>query len=541
MTGASLEAPQPVRLSPGAIAGCVALLLLHAVLAWLIREPGITVRNDDALYVLLARSLGGGHFLDQHLQGAPPHALYPPGYPALLLLIGWLGGERLDLFLAANIVLSVASLALTFDLVRRHWSVATAFLVLGALVANNSLVRYAGSLVSEPAYLFLSTLVLWLLSRSRADARTLTLATVAAIAAGLTRNVGVVLLAAMVAWLLLERRYRAAFLVALAGGMVLGGWLLRVFLLPDEFRTVGRSYAEDVERMMDRGGRYFLFKRAKIGVVYATTHLPQSLPVPGVSQTGSSLAVWGWLLAALIPVGLIAWWRRRWRLGAMYVVGYLLLLGLWRMSSPRFLAVLLPLLVMALLIPFAEWGGTRWRRLGVGIAAVLTLLLGLRGFELWREDWVAIRGCDRSQPLGPSPCFNEDARAFFRLAERSAGVVPPEGVVLTAREATYAYYSGRTAWYLNTAFSPDSLDILPGLRQRGIGWVLLGHTHTSEPWALAPALAQDCDRLDLALEEAPRSALFRIRPESEGAGDGQACRALEAYRADSTPVPRSRK
>ena len=182
MTGASLEAPQPVRLSPGAMAGLAALLLLHAVLAWLIREPGITVRNDDALYVLLARSLGGGHFLDQHLQGAPPHALYPPGDPALLLLIGWLGGERLDLFLGVNILLSAASLALTFDLVRRRWSVATAFLVLGALVANNSLVRYAGSLVSEPAYLFLSTLVLWLLSRGRADARTLTLATVVAIA-----------------------------------------------------------------------------------------------------------------------------------------------------------------------------------------------------------------------------------------------------------------------------------------------------------------------------------------------------------------------
>ena len=203
--------------------------------------------------------------------------------------------------------------------------------------------------------------------------------------------------------------------------------------------------------------------------------------------------------------------------------------------------VLLPLLVMAVLIPFAEWLGTRWRRLGVGIAAALALLFSLRGFELWREDWMAIRDCDRSQPLGPSPCFNEDARAFFRLAERSAAVVPPEGVVLTAREATYAYYSGRTAWYLNTAFTPDSLNILPGLRQRGIGWVLLGHTHTSEPWALAPALAQSCDRLDLVLEESPRSALFRVRAEGEGQGDGQACRALEAYRADSTPVPTSRK
>ncbi len=541
MTGAALDARQPVRLSTAAIAALVALLLMHAILAWLIREPGITVRNDDALYVLLARSLGGGHFLDRHLQGAPPHALYPPGYPALLLLIGWLGGERLDLFLGVNVLLSVASLALSFDLVRRHWSLTTAFLVLGALVANNSLVRYAGSLVSEPAYLFFSTLVLWLLSRSRADARVLTFATLITIVAGLTRNVGVVLLAAMVGWLLLERRPRAALLVALAGGVVLGGWLFRVFLLPDEFRTVGRSYAEDVERMVERGGLFFLYKRAKIGVVYATTFLPQSLPIPAVSGNPTSLAVWGWFLAAVIPVGLLATWRRRWRLAVLYVAGYLLLLGLWRMSSPRFLAVLLPLLVMAVLIPFAEWLGSYRRRLGLGLAVALTVLLALRGFELWREDWVAIRDCDRSQALGSSPCFNSDARAFFRLAERSAAVVPPDGVVLTAREATYAYYSGRTAWYLNTAFTPDSVNILPGLEARGIGWVLLGHTHTSEPRELAPALARSCDRLDLVLEEAPRSSLFRVRPMSEGSGDGRACQALLIYRADSTPVPTSRK
>ncbi len=266
MTGAEASQTERSRLTVAAVAGLAGLLGLHLVLAWLIREPGITVRNDDALYLLLSRSLAHGQFRDLHLAGAPPHALYPPGYPALLLFLGAIGGERLDFFLAVNACLSVASLWLTFDLVRRRWSVPVAFLVLVPLAVNNTLVRYAGSLISEPPYLFLSTLALWLLSRGAVGPRLLALGTVVIVAAGLTRSVGVVLLAAVVGWLLLERRWRAALLVGAVGGLFIGGWLLRTFLLPDEFRTIGRSYAEDLERMVNLGGDFYLTKRFRIAV-----------------------------------------------------------------------------------------------------------------------------------------------------------------------------------------------------------------------------------------------------------------------------------
>ena len=529
------------RFTTATLAATAGLLIAHAILAWLIREPGITVRNDDALYLLLSRSLAGGHFNDAHLQGAPPHALYPPGFPATLLLLRGLVGERFDAFLALNVCFSTVALALTFDLVRRYWSVSVGLLVLLPLVVNNSLVRYAGSLISEPAYLCFSALTLWLVLRGPVDRRTLTLATLSLIVAGLTRSVGVVLLAAMVGWLLLERRWRAAVVVGLVGGLCIGGWLLRTFLLPPEFRTIGRSYAEDVERMVARGGGYWVYKRFKIGVLYASVHLPLSLPFPGMVEGSPLGAAWGWVMASIIPVGLVAMWRRRWRVVVLYIVGYVVLLAAWRMSSPRFLAVLLPLLVTALAVPFLGRFALRRPRLGWGIALVLMGMLTAGGLRGWWADWQQIRHCDRAHPLAGPGCFEPDARSFFRLAREAGRVVPPDGVVLAAREATFAYYSGRQTWYLNTAFTPDSVHILDGLLQRGVDYVLLGHTHTTEVKTLAPALAADCRRLDLLLREPPRSLLFRIRPPAEGEGDPAACIAIAAYRSDSTPVPRTRK
>ncbi|MBK6420807.1 MAG: hypothetical protein IPF77_01060 [Gemmatimonadetes bacterium] len=541
MNGAEGSPTAGSRLSTLAVAALVLLLGLHLVLAWLIREPGITVRNDDALYLLLARSLAHGQFRDLHLAGAPPHALYPPGYPVFLLVLGALGGERIDLFLAANICLSVASLWLTFDLVRRRWSVPVAFLVLIPLAVNNTLVRYAGSLISEPPYLFLGTFALWLLSRGAVGPRLLAAGTVVIVAAGLTRSVGVVLLAAVVGWLFLERRPRAAILVGAIGGLCIGGWLLRTFLLPDEFRTIGRSYAEDLERMVHLGGDFYLTKRFRIGVFYATVFLPEALPIPGVREGTQAITLWGAALAALVPVGLVLWWRRGWTLGAAYVVGYVVLLAMWRMSSPRFLAVILPLLMAAIVVPLSGWRGPALRRAGLGLAGLLVLLLVVEAGRRWNADWQALAGCNRADPLGAPGCFPPDTRSFFRLARRVPEVVPADGVVLTAREATFAYYSGRTGAYLNRAFTPDSAHILPGLERQGVGYVLLGHTHSTEVRLLAPALARDCQRLDLLLAEPERSALFRIRSPAEGPGDLRACTALQVYRADSTPVARQRK
>ncbi len=527
------------RLSPAVWASLGGVLLVHALLAWLIREPGITARNDDAIYLLLSRSLRDFHYLDSHLLGAPPHALYPPGYPGILALLTSMAGERLDLLLAFNILCSCASLGLLFDLVRRRWSVLLGFAVTVPLALNWMLLQYAGSLISEPLYLLCSVAALWFLGAASGSRQALGWGIVLVMLAGLTRTAGAALAGALVLWLLLERRPRMAVVAGVLAALTIGAWVAWVFLLPDEYRTIGRSYAEDVERMVFRGGDYYLYKRWKISLLYTKEFLPDVLAAPGVRSV-NGLAAWGWLLVAGALAGLVALWRR-WRLAALYLVAYAGVLVSWRMSSPRFLSVIVPLVVVAVLLPSGDWLLRRHRAAGLAVTAALAVLLSLGGLGRWREDRQALAGCDRARPLEQPGCFAEDHRSFFRLARRFGELSSPEAVAVTAREATFAYYSGRRTAYLNASLPTDSSAFIPGLAERGIGFVVLGHTNGAEPQKLAPQLSGECRWVDLVGEVPPRTYLFRLRSLPDSAPETPACQALARYVADTTAVPRLRK
>src|SRR5947208_2331750 len=66
----------------GALAAAAAVAVID------LRPVGIL--HDDAMYVILARSLATGQgFRYLNLPGAPPASHFPPGYPALLAVITW--------------------------------------------------------------------------------------------------------------------------------------------------------------------------------------------------------------------------------------------------------------------------------------------------------------------------------------------------------------------------------------------------------------------------------------------------------------------
>jgi hypothetical protein len=246
------------------------------------------------------------------------------------------------------------------------------------------------------------------------------------------------------------------------------------------------------------------------------------------------------MLVATAVAGLVLLWRR-WRLAALYLMVYAGVLVSWRMSSPRFLAVILPLVMVAAMLPLGDWLARRKPRLGPGLALALALVLSAGGLGRWWEDWRAISGCDRSAALDRPGCYPEDHRSFFRLAQRMGEVTGPEAVAVTAREATFAYYSGRRTAYLNASFPADSSSYVAALRQRGVGFVVLGHTNGGEPQNLAPRLSGECRWLDVFAEEPPRTYLFQVRSTPWPDSLAPACRAIAGYLADSTAVPRLRK
>lgn len=525
--------------TPALWAGLGLVLLIHVVLAWLVREPGITTRNDDAVYVYLSRAVQALQYRNLFAVDLAPHTQYPPAYPLVLAVLSALFGERLDLFLAVNILFSAAALGLLFDLFRRRFSAATAFLVLVPSALNPWLLRYSGSILAEAPYLLLSAVTLWLVERDAARARP-GLATVTALAAALTRSVGVALPAALGLWALSLRQWRRAAMIAVAGAVVLGSWFAWMMTHPPaESEARNRSYASTVRTAAsDVRGRY-LPQRWVVARTYLTSDLARNLPLPPV-DTSHSRRLFGLGAGVLLLAGLIPLWRRL-RLTTLYFGCYVGVLLVWPIASPRFLAMILPFIIAAMILGaerLAWWSPPLLRRVAMaGLAGILSL----GGLVEWRRDRQALAECDRAEPILKAGCFHEEVRTYFEAAIRSRDLVPPQGAILATHEAAVAYYSGRQTTTPSSAAAPTPSEYLAGLLQRNIEYVLLGHTRSGEVNRLAPRLAAECHRLDRLLFVPPHAILFRIRPPDDPSPDRAACDALAAYLADPpTTAPQRR-
>lgn len=527
--------PSGPHWSPVEIGLLAAVLIAHVVLAWLIREPGITYRNDDALYLLLSRSLQHLQYLNAHLVEPTPHTQYPPGYPLILALTSLVTGERLDAFLALGTLCSTLGLALLYSLMRRHTDSWFALAVIVAIAVNSQILRMAGSLLAEPVFLCLTMLTLWLLDREKQHPRMFGWAVASGVAAAMLRSIGIALLVALVGHLLVSRRLRAALLVVLASAATTGVWLLHTFLVPISAHLPMRSYVRAAGKIP---GESLLSHLMGMAYGYRIRDLPEVIALPGVlSAQGRDL--WGTLLAVLCLVGLGLMWRR-WRQAVLYVVVYGAVLLAWPIRSSRFLYGVTPLIILATMVTVETF--TRANRLLRGIAlTVFALALVAGGAVGWAADWRELQDCDRARPLERPGCFTEDARTLYVAARALGSSALPGGAALAVHDPMVAYYSGRKTANMLTAMRGDSAAYLPDLQARGIRYIIFGRTQGAELRMLAPRVARWCHRLELAIWVPPRALAYRIRNPDEPDDPGASCHSIAAYLADPAKVPLQRK
>ncbi len=511
------------------------VLVAHAVLAWLIREPGITYRNDDALYLLLSRSLKQLQYVNLYLAEQTPHTQYPPGYPLVLALTSLVAGERLDAFFALGTLCSALGLGLLYSLIRRQSDPWLALAVLLPVAGNDLLLRMAGSLLAEPVFLCLTMLALWLVDREQQHPRMLAWGIAAAVLAAMMRSVGLALVAALTAHLLLARRWRAAAAVGLAAAATSGVWLLHTVLVPVSVHLPGRSYVRAATNIPDET----LSGHLKVMAYrYRIRDLPEVVALPGVDSPGARY-VWGTVLAVACAVGLWLMWRR-WRPAVLYVMAYTAILLVWPIRSSRFLYGVVPLILLAALVTIATL--TRGRRviqrLALGVCS-LALLSG--GAVWWAADYRELRSCDRARALDRPGCFTEDARTLY-VAARALGTLPlPSGGALAVHDPMVAYYSGRKTANVLTALRGDSSAFLQHLQARDIRYFVFGRTRGSELRVLAPVVAEWCRRLELVVWVPPRALVYRIRNADEPDDPGASCYSIATYLADPAKVPLQRK
>ncbi|MFN0181263.1 MAG: hypothetical protein ACKVZ0_20850 [Gemmatimonadales bacterium] len=500
------------------------VIVLHATLAWLGRAPGIMTGQDDAQYLMLAQSLREGGYHEAFRVDRPLHALYPPGYPLMLALAGWPFADRYDAVVAFGVAISGLSLGIFFVALSRRLPISVALGATALLAVNPDLTTVAGTISSEVGYLALSALALFLASQPDREGRGTVATMAAAVAAALTRVLGITLIGALALHWFLDRRWRALAGLVVTSALTVGGWLLWTAIAPDQH--VGVSYRADLTAGLSTSLPWVepLPGRLVSNATFYAKRLLWTLAMPNVEGTPVDNVAGVALLVVLLAVGTGALWRR-WRLAALYLASYGALLAIWTWAQGRYLAplalVVVPAVVMgayALTSRFAP----RWATIAV---AVVTMMLG--GTALGRSvaNARAMAGCDRGGPTPPVNCLTASQASFFEAARYIKDSTPPDAVFLTAKYATLHHYTGRTAVSYRGALARDSADFLPFLDGNRVRYVLLASLELSEFNRLGPLLAKTCHRLSVVRAFDPGTWLLATTPDLAA----PACRAVQEH------------
>lgn len=504
----------------------VALLVLHAVLAWHLRAPSITTRLDDTTYIQLARSILHLGYNDTFLVGSPVHSQYPPGYPLLLAMLGTVFGERVSVFVSASILLSTIALGLFYAMARRRWPADVALLALAVAAVNPSLVYTAGRVASEPLFMALTMLALYCLARTPATGRSLALATVAIVAASLTRSIGVTLVASMGLLWLIERRYKHVLALGMASAVTIGAWLVWTIRAPQ--KVVGSSYIADfayrgsspespllvlAHRLVDNAKDYFLHS------------IPWIMPWPAIPGTPIDNALWLLLDVGLGAVGVGLLWRRH-RAAAIALASYSALLAIWPWPIGRFLFPMLPLIFLTLFAG-AAWVSGRFRSpllqyFPIALGALIIVTALSRNARAIGEALA----CERDHPLTSPGCFNPDQRSVFAAAEFARRELPRSARIVVGKDAPFAYLTGMQTSSFANAWRADSARYHEFLLENGIQYVLLGNTVERREPTMGRKLLGMCRSLEVAAAFPPRTNLFRVHPDVVADSGAAACAAI---------------
>ena len=481
-----------------------AALMALLISAWTF-DAKLSISGDNTEFVTLARSLAAGDGLTYTNLPEPRSATkYPFGLPLLLAPLaavfgGWEGpGSGTPDWVAMKwlVVFTFAAGMGAFYLLARQVAGEVGAVAATVLAVTNPLtVSYGHQVMSEVPFLAPSMLALWSLQRGVEregwrDNRWLWAGMAAAIVAYHVRSVGIVLIGAPVALLLLRRDWRRAALVGGVSFVAMLPWALRnravggggVYLkqliqvnpyFPDQGLLDAAGLWERVA-----GHLHFYLSLGLTGTLWPTFE-----PTGGALTPGSVA-----MLALLVGFAWRSVLKRRHLLLLIYAAFFLGTVLLWPWPGDRFILPLVPVLLLFGVSAVAD--GVAWlRSKGAGPTAFV-LALVLLGLALQANT----RGLTK---------LARESRADYRPEWRNyleAGLWlranAPEDAVVTCRKAFWMHVvSGRRTFVY--AFEEPEV-VVADLDAHDADYAIveqLGYSHT--PRFLVPALESEPDRFPI--------------------------------------------
>lgn len=468
------------------IVGALALAIGVAVVD---RRP-VGVFHDDAMYVILAKSLATGQgYRYLNIPGMPVATHFPPGYPALLAVVWRVAPDfpaNLVVFKAMNAAFFCACAVLVTVLARDRLRSARWAIVVGLLSAVSvPLLVLVTMVLSEP--LFLAVLLAVLVCAERfvdGEPSPRTALIVGALIGVLTlvRTHGIVLLPAVVVPLVTRRRMREAASVTVLALAMLLPWQLwsaaHAGVLPAPLEGNYGSYVGWWVRGFRAMGPAMIPATLQRTIPELSSMLA-ALFAPARASGGHAITLA--VLAALALRSTISL-RHRAPVTLLFLGGYSAIALLWPFPPSRFFWGVWPLVLFLLMVPAV--GLTRALSRGPTPVRALTLAMLLwvaAGYTMYEVR--AVRGAWWSSISRTAADRIEPAIAWTRTHTASGDVVASDdegSIYLYTRRHSVPVASFTTSHYLGTrsAQREAAEGLVPLLATYPIRAVLVGSSRT---------------------------------------------------------------
>ncbi len=500
------------------------LLLALLVLQLLCLDPYLDTGGDNALYIVLARSLAKGN--GYRLANTPdnvPFVKAPPVFPLSLAPFTLLGGNDLRLLKLSSAASFWLALLPLYYLVRPALGVPGARVLVLLSITNPWLYRYANTVRPEGLYLLfsLTALVLFACSKDRSTGSLvpLSLAALCAALAFLARSIGVSLMIALLAVLAWRRHWRDALVTMAVYAVVLAPWLLHLWGLPADARQ--NNYLQELMAPGENshGLPVIITQTAHLGrltlenlptypeswagaLLYAPTRFFNlaSRHIPAFALMDNLL---GLAVLAMLFWGIWLSLRRRVDPLAAYVVGYMVICLVWPWQGEKFLVPLIPLALFFLSgsVRVAEALLTRSGRRNLPLMPTLAVLLLV--INLGGDTALHLRRVTNPYP--------PEWQSYFAVADWTATHLSQDAVVMARKPYLFHLRSG----HLTVPYAPveDDADILTYLRSCGADYPVVGAVRPEQEDSMAGVVSRH--REMFAIEYAtgpPTTELYRFLP-----------------------------
>jgi hypothetical protein len=415
--------------------------------------------DDDALYVLAARSLSMGHYVALQTPSEPRLSAPLPGFPLILSpFIAFFNVSPNGLKMI-SLLATLGSVVLLGALVQ-GWLGAGPALLAAALFALNPLgVLYSGTIMAEPIFTMLSLLSIFLFQQCLKGRGQALLVGICLGMVAICRAEGPLLALAMGLTLLMKRRWSLALPVCGAAGLI---WLLARLL------TASSDGYVTAWTLM-----WPWLLRSPWTLLQHWGHLIQACILETLLAFPFRLEGFGSIAIVCVLAGVPAiygafvflrnkavQWEVRWAL-ALYVIFYAALHAFWIAVDPRYFLPLLPFLCGGLAQCVAELGGRS--RIAKGI--VVTMLLGIAASYVYQNA----EGLRRARDPSAETRVPESTYTWIR--QTTAG----HSRFLSFRILSLYLYTHRQGYKIVPARDRDHFEYL--LDQEGISHILLEPFH----------------------------------------------------------------